>query len=354
MTLTRIFFGPGVERGARSLWLLAGLFLGLAGLSKYSAAFTALGLFAFLLISPRQRRWLCDPALYAGVFVAAAIVSPVFIWNADHGWASFAFQGGRGYPSFHLHPFQVVAMLMGQIAYLTPWIFAALVGALAASAGRARRGDDKRLFLLCLALPSIVVFTLTPLWGARGLPHWPMPGWFFAYPLMGAWLIEPWARRLNLKRWAIGTAGLLAAFAALVVWQAETGGISRLAGAAQKSGDPTLEAFAWTKLAAAPALQPRPDFVVTRKWWEAGKAGVALGPNLPIFVFSNDPRGVAFLDDSARFVGRNAVIIAPAAQAEETRAQLKGYFEVSIPRNSLRSAAAGRTKSRWRSFPRTS
>ena len=48
--------------------------------------------------------------------------------------------------------------------------------------------DERRLFLVCLALPTIVVFTLTPLWGAKGLPHWSMPGWLFVYPLLGAWL----------------------------------------------------------------------------------------------------------------------------------------------------------------------
>ena len=327
LTLRRLFFKPTDRREAWTFWLLAGLFLGLAGLSKYSAALTALGVGAFLLISPRQRRWLGDPAFYAGALVAAAMVSPVFIWNAEHDWASFAFQGGRGSPGLHLRPVQVIAMLLGEIAYLTPWIFVALVGALVAAARRARRGDDKRLFLLCLALPPIVVFTLTPLWGARGLPHWPMPGWFFAYPLMGAWLVEPWARRLHLRRWAIGTAALMAALAALGVWHSATGGLSRHVGGSEASRDPTLEALPWTKIADAPALRPPPDFVVTRKWWEAGKVGVALGPDVPLFVFSNDPRGVAFLDDSARFIGRDAVIVVPAAQAEETQSQLKDYFE---------------------------
>ena len=222
-------------------------------------------------ISPRQRHWLGDPALYAGGLVAATIVSPVFIWNAEHDWASFAFQGGRGSPGLHLRPLQVIAMLLGEIAYLTPWIFAALVGALVAAARRARQGDDKRLFLLCLALPPIVVFTLTPLWGARGLPHWPMPGWFFAYPLMGAWLVEPWARRLDLRRWAIGTAALMAALAALVVWHSATGGTLAPVGGSQKSArsdarSPALdEARRRARAAAATGFRRDPQVVGSRQ-----------------------------------------------------------------------------------------
>ncbi len=107
-------------------------------------------------------------------------------------------------------------MAIGEIAFLSPWIAAPLVAALIDGARRAAR-DERRLFLVCLALPTIVVFTLTPLWGAQGLPHWPMPGWLFVYPLMGAWLAEPRAAALSLRRWAIVSAALLAALAVLVV-----------------------------------------------------------------------------------------------------------------------------------------
>ena len=87
-------------------------------------------------------------------------------------------------------------MAAGEILWLAPWIFAPLLGALIVAARRGR-GDERRLFLLCLSLPPILAFTLTPLWGARGLPHWPMPGWFFVYPLLGAWLSEGWAKSLR-------------------------------------------------------------------------------------------------------------------------------------------------------------
>ena len=74
-------------------------------------------------------------------------------------------------------------MALGEIAYLSPWLFVPLVMGLVAA--WRKRGDERRLFLVCLALPPIVVFTLTPLWGARGLPHWTMPGWFFVFALAG-------------------------------------------------------------------------------------------------------------------------------------------------------------------------
>jgi 4-amino-4-deoxy-L-arabinose transferase-like glycosyltransferase len=48
-----VFFRPE-ERREQQLWLLAGLFLGLAGLSKYHAALFAFGAFAFLLVTPHR------------------------------------------------------------------------------------------------------------------------------------------------------------------------------------------------------------------------------------------------------------------------------------------------------------
>ena len=99
-------------------------------------------------------------------------------------------------------------MALGEIAYLSPWIFVPLA---AGVSGRGAGGTTSgNLFLLCLALPPIVVFTITPLWGARGFPHWTTPGWFFAFALMGAWIDERARRRglaslgLRLRRCAGG------------------------------------------------------------------------------------------------------------------------------------------------------
>ena len=322
LTLAKLLFGAPAPRAAWALWLLAGVCLGLAGLSKYSAALSALGVLVFLVVSPRQRHWLAHPAPYAAALVALAIVSPAFVWNARHGWVSFAFQGGRAALAGGWRPAQVGATLIGQIAYLTPWLFVPLLIALIEAARRAR-SDERRLFLLCLALPPIVVFTLTPLWGARGLPHWPMPGWLFVFPLLGAWLAEPWAARVHLKRWAFGAATALVVLAAVAVSQAATGWLDRFRPA--RGADPTLETLDWGALRAAPAAQGA-AFVVAARWWEGGKIALALGPQTPTFVFSADPRGMAFVDDAGRFVGGDGVIVAPQGRIEETLAALGPYF----------------------------
>ena len=324
--LAQLFFSETPEpRSTWRLWLTAGVGFGLAGLSKYSAALSVAGLAAFIAFAPGQRRWLVHPAPYVAAALALAMASPAFIWNAEHGWASFAFQGSRGSPDGGLKPAQVLVMALGEIAYLFPWTFAALVGGLGA-AWRKRR-DERRLFLVCLAAPPIVLFTLTPLWGARGLPQWTMSGWLFAFPLMGAWLDERATSSGALRRWALISCGTLAAVAAVVVVQASTGWPRRSLPLPQSVADPTLEAFDWGALRNAPTLQKNPAFVLSTRWSDAGKIALALGPATPVFVLSNDPRGWAFVEGGRNLLGGDGVLITRAADASSARAAAAPAFK---------------------------
>jgi 4-amino-4-deoxy-L-arabinose transferase-like glycosyltransferase len=326
-----LFSNPPDQALAWRYWLLIGLGLGLAGLSKYSAVLTAAGLAAFVLVSPKQRHWLKHPAPYVAAGLAFAMITPVIFWNARHGWASFEFQGGRGVPGSQLRPAQFLTMVLGEVAFLSPWIFAPLVAGMA-SAFRHWQDERYRL-LLCLSLPAIILFSLTPLWGGRGQPHWTMPGWFFAFALMGACVDELGVSITTLRRWAFSSSALLVAIAGLVILQTSTGWPLLVLTARSHLADPTLEAFEWRDLAKAPVFEPPPHFVISTKWSDAGKIALALGPQIPVFVLSNDPRGWAFLDESEGFVGQSGVIVTPAGEVASTLAATKPFFdELGEPR----------------------
>jgi hypothetical protein len=329
IVFAKLFFDSPDQRAVWRLWFAGGFWLGLAGLSKYSAVFFAFGLVVFIAASPRQRHWFAHPAPYLAAALCLLIVSPVVVWNVQNHWVSFAFQGARGAAAGYWRPAQVGEMIVGQIAWLTPWIFVPLVGAIIAAV-RSVGVDERRRLLLCLSLPPILLFSLTPLWGARGLPHWPMPGWFFTYPLLGVWLSEGWARRSNLRAWAVGSAALLGAVAFVLVSHAATGWIARVLPLPHGVIDPTLEALGWDRLASSPLLGadggPGPAFVVSTKWSEGGKIALALGPRTPIIVYSDDPRGIAFLDESARFVGKDAVIVVPQDRLSSVAATFQPFF----------------------------
>ena len=80
------------ESGDGRWWLAAGLFAGLALLSKFTAIMLLPAVAAFMLVPDWRGRWLRSPYPWAAVLIATAVFSPVLIWNDQHDWASFRFQ----------------------------------------------------------------------------------------------------------------------------------------------------------------------------------------------------------------------------------------------------------------------
>jgi hypothetical protein len=143
---------------------------------------------------------------------------------------------------------------------------------------------------------------------------------------MGVWVDELGDSITTLRRAAFLWSGLLAATTGIAVVQVTTGWPLAILTAQFHLVDPTLEALEWRDLAKAPIFDEPPRFVISTKWSDAGKIAIALGPRIPVFVLSNDPRGWAFLDESGSFVGQNGVIVTPAAEAESTIAVARPLF----------------------------
>ena len=81
-----------VESEDARWWLAAGLFAGLALLSKLTVVMLVPAILAFMLVPAWRERWLRSPYPWLAMLIALAVSSPVLIWNAGHDWASFKFQ----------------------------------------------------------------------------------------------------------------------------------------------------------------------------------------------------------------------------------------------------------------------
>ncbi|MBU6229901.1 MAG: glycosyltransferase family 39 protein [Cyanobacteria bacterium REEB459] len=71
------------------------LFLGLAGLCKYTAVVVGLGFLATLLSYPGLRRLFFDVRLYLALALLLLVLLPVGLWNWHHDFYSFRFYGDR-------------------------------------------------------------------------------------------------------------------------------------------------------------------------------------------------------------------------------------------------------------------
>ena len=80
------------ESGNPRWWLAAGLFAGLAALSKLTVIMLLPAVLAFALVPDWRRRWLLSPWPWVAALIAVTVFAPVLIWNSQHDWASFRFQ----------------------------------------------------------------------------------------------------------------------------------------------------------------------------------------------------------------------------------------------------------------------
>jgi hypothetical protein len=310
-------------------WIVAGFWIGLAGLSKYHAALFVAGLFIYIVSSPKRRRILIHPAPWVGAVFTLVIISPVIIWNAQHDWVSFAFQGaratGHGFPKVG----QFLANLGGQMLWMFPWIFVPMVMA-TYKALRLGSHAERTWYCLCLAIPTIFLFTIIPLWADRGLPHWQMPGWLMLYPVLGEYLASESVMRTRPRTWAITSTVLLLVLAFLVVGHAATGYGRLLFPAAFAKGDPTLESLEWAplreELQKRGLLEKKELFVISGSPIDIGKIDQALADSIPMQVYG-ESKQYGFRYDPKLLVGRDALIIGRRDRMDGIDRSLAPYFD---------------------------
>ena len=157
-------------------WALLGLVLGLAGLSKYSAIFLALGLAIYFLGALGGRLPLTGVAVT--VAVGMLIVSPVFLWNAAHDWISFKYQGAH-VSGGAWRPEMVIAFLLAQLLVFGPVTVWGLVRFWQRRTNTLI--DPSSIWLLAaFILPLVMLAYLAG--GGRSLPYWTSPAWVLAVP----------------------------------------------------------------------------------------------------------------------------------------------------------------------------
>jgi 4-amino-4-deoxy-L-arabinose transferase-like glycosyltransferase len=308
-----------LERGSWQWWLGAGVCAGLAMLSKYTAVLTFAG--AFVAIATLAPRMLARPQPWVAGAVAVAVFSPVVIWNAANGWASFAFQGARaGVRKLDLAaPFVTVA---GEALFLLPWIWLPLAVLWARALWRGP--TDRAPWLLAwLGFGPIVLFVVISGWSPRVLYHWAAPGYLFVFPLLGRWVAEQLGIRPGTMQRAIaGTAVLLLVGLGVAATEMR---LNLLA----LRGDPLRQGLDWTPLRAALAergLLDRP--IVGPSWNDTGKLAYALGGARPVFCLNADCRQFAHRSRTASdLLGQDVLILAPRQDEARIRAAYGPLFE---------------------------
>ncbi|MBW4021624.1 MAG: glycosyltransferase family 39 protein [Proteobacteria bacterium] len=312
-------------------WLAAGACAGLTMLSKYNGLLVLIGLPAYLLTVPQARVWLRRPQPWVAGLLALALFSPVVVWNAEHHWASFAFQGDRA-GGLRFHPLAPIVVWAGEALFVLPWIWVPLI-LLWLRALRRGPAEPRGWLLALMAATPILLFAIVSIWSSDHiLYHWSAPGTLMLFPLLGVEV----ARRLRLGAPGLRR-GIVAAAAVLVVGLVLVGTQMRLNWLTAVAG-PAFMAHAkdaaggvnWNPL--KPELEARgllsePGLVVAvTRWDDAGKIDYALDGSLPVTVLARDAREYGIVAPADRFIGHPMLILVPNSDAAALAARLGPMF----------------------------
>jgi 4-amino-4-deoxy-L-arabinose transferase-like glycosyltransferase len=285
--------------GAPGWWLAAGVFSGLALLSKYTAAFLPIGLGLFAIIA--VPRWWRRPGPWVGGLIAGLLFLPVVLWNSHREWVGFLRQGGR---VADWRPERAVGFLAeltgGQIGLATPGIFVLLVaGVIMAIRVTARSREPAWSLLAALSVPPVLVF-LQHAFGDRVQGNWPA----ILYPaaaVAASGLVAPAWRRLTWPSCGLGFAITAIVYAHVVTgWPGSFG-----------ARDPVArQLFGWADLAArveAARREAGADFITAEPYGLAAELAWELPPG--VGVIGADAHWLWTVLPRAREAGSGVVIV---------------------------------------------
>lgn len=222
-------------------WLVLGVLLGLAGLSKYTAILAALAV-GLCLLQAQGLRVLRTPGLWLSVLVALAMISPVLLWNAQNQWISFKYQtqhgAGGNWQLQHLLRF-----LLLQLVVFGPLLLWGLGGA------RRVAVPGQRWLLLFFIIPFAVLAYLSG--GGTSLPHWTAPAWVALAPFAGLALARAVQTRVRYLVLALAVVqGVLCAALPVLMLTGGQPFIEAKAPASARAPNPFADLHGWDRAGA--------------------------------------------------------------------------------------------------------
>ncbi len=236
-------------------WPLAGLWIGLGFLAKFTNALQLVSIVLALAWVPKWRRELRGPGFWTMSLVVLVGAIPPLVWNADHAWITVTHLIERGgFDSNNGVRWSSIFEFLGQQALVySPLIWLGLMLAFFRGFGDAARGrtdrQEKVRYLLAHSLPILLLYTLLAL-RKPGEPNWTAPAFPSLIVFAAAWWHERSVGSRTAARFAIA-ALVLGLVASVVVLDTD---LIRRAGYAlpyrkepgiKLSGDPGARLRGW-------------------------------------------------------------------------------------------------------------
>jgi hypothetical protein len=181
-----------------------------------------------------------------------------------------------------------------------------------------------------LACGPILFFTGASFF-AKGLPHWSMPGWLFAFPLLG-YRLSNWEQLRSRRVHRLVSVSIMLTVFLLAAFIGETryGWITGNATMRSAEHNPTLDLLDWQDVSVAiqerHLIDPSTPAIAGTSWMTAGKLNYVLGRNVPVLCLCADPQQFRFLHDPGTFAGQNVIVVQTPWQYAHDAAVLRKSF----------------------------
>jgi 4-amino-4-deoxy-L-arabinose transferase-like glycosyltransferase len=316
-------------------WIITGILLGLAGLSKYTAAFTALALLFVFLSTPRKS-WVTKVGFWLAVMIALVLITPVLYWNWANDWISFKYQLAHGSGGQWLWR-RLGAYIGIQILVFGPlFIFGSFI--FLKDCMHATKISLLALFGFFL-IPFVIFVSLS---GGGGLPHWTSPAWFCLAPFAGIGLAKAWATQH--RQWIRILFFVQIALCCIGFAYVLSGGMN----SASIKSNPIADLYGW-KVAGQKAAEltkaTKADGIAVQNWTLGSRAAWYASPT-PVFVL--DQRQDQFdlwFGDLPK--GAKVLLINWSGMPHPMPVGNKSAFEACEPLDSLEIERFGRVLSKF-------
>ncbi len=330
-------------------WLLLGLFIGLATMSKVHGLFLWAGFGAFILF--HHGKTLKDKNLYLAILISLICIIPILYWNIQNDFITYRYHSKRVmHTGISLDSF--IQQVVGEFLYQNPLVYISCLipllqfKKLKASFLNMGNNDFLHLealwLLMWLSMPLILIFWTLSLFNPT-LPHWTGPG-FIALFLMAGVYWSSYSKKIvpNLIKWAGGLITILIAGFLLLVYV-----FPKQLGSKDQANlgeyNPINDVTGWRYFSAQFETLVQKDIsegkmkqgapILTHKWFPGGHILFYTAQPLHMPVI-----GVGALEDLHKFawlnqtqagleIGQNAYTIVPSNLPANPEALYGAYFE---------------------------
>jgi len=168
LILPLIYFTRRIESQGRFRdFILLGIVLGVAGLTKYTAILFVPAILIYLIMK-KQYHLIFSPYMIFAGFAAILMVTPVIYWNIEHDFISFRYQTGHLLGNSLINPVKPFESIAAQFGAYSPFLF--LIAFYGFFKGFRHSDDNVRLAMLFGGI--IYAFFLYSSLYETSLPHW--------------------------------------------------------------------------------------------------------------------------------------------------------------------------------------